>query len=136
MKTNFSNSVSTIIRKTILIMICAAGLMTANANTNSNFSEKDPTVTSLGIVKGEMVFNLKYENVDGDKLEVVLIDQEGSRLYRQIFTDKDLNRTFKVPADIESFVVRVTNLKTKVEQKFELSTTRRTIEDVVVTSIK
>ena len=114
--------------------ICLVGIISANAASNDPI-EKNSTLTSLGVVSGEMMFNLKCENLNGDKVEVVLTDSQGTRLYRQIYTDKNLNKTFRVPVDVEKLVVRVTNLKDKTQQKFEVTTQRRTIEDVIVKSL-
>src|SRR3954462_11228644 len=130
MKTN-SNSTRVSIKKSFLMMaICLMGVMSASAFSSHDPLEKDPTVTSVGIVSGELIFNVKYDNAAGDKLEVVLTDRDGSRLYRQIFTDKNLVKTFRVPADIQTVYVRVTNLTSKNEQKFEVSAMQRTIEEV------
>jgi|SRR5687768_18509621 len=121
------------------LLVLAIGMFSFSAVQASPITGNpinEATVTSLGVVSGEMIFKLKYENINGDNLEVVLVDKEGNRLYRQVFTDKSLNRTFKVPAEVESFVVRFTNLKTKEEQKFEVKTQVRTIEEVSVNSVK
>src|SRR4051812_17103622 len=102
------------------LAIAMISFTAVQASPISGTPTNEATFTSLGVVKGEIVFKLTYENVNGDNLEVVLLDKDGSRLYRQVFTDKNLNRTFKVPSEVESFVVRVTNLTTKEEQKFQV----------------
>jgi hypothetical protein len=139
MKTNFLNfrSLTTSIKNTLVIAIISfAGLGSAFAATEPKFAEKNPTITSLGVVSNQMVFNLKYENAEGDKFEVVITDQDGFRLFRQVYTEKNMNRTFKVPADLEKFVVRITNIRSKSEQKFEISNRKRVVEDIMVTSIQ
>ena len=114
--------------------ICLAGFMTVNAAGKTDSSDKEPTLTTMGVVNGEMSFTLKYDNTPGDRLEVVLTDKEGNRLFQKIFRDKNLNKTFKVEPDIKSLTLTVTNLSSKAEQKFEIFNLTRTIEKVIVTS--
>ena len=137
MKTNIMKTVSASIRKSILVIALAlTGFTAVNAATGTPFAEKEPTVTSLGVVSGQVVFNLKYDNQDNENVEVVLTDKEGNRFYRQVFAGKDLNKTFKVPAEVESFVVKVTNLKSKTEQRFEISTQHQVYQEVTVKSVR
>ena len=136
MKTNNSNFASKLKSSLLVLAIAVISFNTVNATPISETPVNEATITSLGVVSGEMIFKLKYENVNGDNLEVILTDKDGNRLYRQVFTDKSLNRTFKVPSEVESFVVRFTNLKTKEEQKFEVKTQVRTIEEVSVNSVR
>ena len=137
MKNNTSIFSASKLKSALLVLAIGMFSFTAvQANPVTGNPGNEATVTSLGVVSGEMIFKLKYENINGDHLEVVLIDKDGTRLYRQVFTDKSLSRTFKVPAEVESFVVKFTNLKTKEEQKFEIKTQVRTIEEVSVNSVK
>ena len=136
MKNNNSNFASKLKSSLLVLALGVISFNTLQATPVTGTPVNDVTITSLGVVSGEMIFKLKYENVNGDNLEVILIDKEGNRLYRQVFTDKNLNRTFKVPAEVESFTVRFTNLKTKEEQKFEVKTQVRTIEEVSVNSVR
>jgi hypothetical protein len=135
MKTNIMKTVSTSIRKSILVIALALGFTAANA-TGVPAAEKEPTVTSLGVVSGQVVFNLKYDNQSDENVEVVLTDKQGNRFYRQVFAGGNLNKTFKVPAEVESFVVRVTNLKSKIEQRFEISTQHQVYQEVTVKSVR
>jgi hypothetical protein len=135
MKTN-SNFASKLKSSLLVLAIAVISFNTVQASPITGAPVNEVTLTSMGVVSGEMIFKLKYENVNGDNLEVVLTDRDGNRLYRQVFTDKSLNRTFKVPAEVESFIVKFTNLKTKTEQKFEVKTQVRTVEEVSVNSVR
>ena len=123
------------LKKSILVIALALGFTTANA-AGTPVAEKEPTVTSMGVVSGQVVFNLKYDNIENENVEVALTDKDGNRFYRQVFTEKNLNKTFKVPAEVESFVVKVTNLKTKAEQRFEISTQHQFYQEVTVKSVR
>ena len=123
------------IKKSFLVIALALGFATANA-AGTPVAEKEPTVTSMGVVSGQVVFNLKYDNIENENVEVALTDRDGNRFYRQVFTEKNLNKTFKVPAEVESFVVKVTNLKTKAEQRFEISTQHQFYQEVTVKSVR
>lgn len=124
------------IRKSILVIALALTGFTAVNAAGTPVAEKEPTVTSMGVVSGQVVFNLKYDNIENENVEVALTDKDGNRFYRQVFSDKNLNKTFKVPAEVESFVVKVTNLKTKAEQRFEISTQHQFYQEVTVKSVR
>jgi len=137
MKINYSSwyTMTTSIKKIFFVSaICLAGFMTVNAAGKTDSSDNEPILTTKGVANGEMSFNLKYHNATGDRLEVVLTDKEGNRLYEQTFRDKNLNKTFKVESDIKSLTLTVTNLNSKDEQKFEIFNHSRTVEKVIVTS--
>src|SRR5688500_17972710 len=71
-------------------------------------NESGVTITSTGVVNGEMVFTLKYENEHADVLEIAIFDARGNRLYRKLSSDKKLSTTFKVPADLGTVYLTVT----------------------------
>lgn len=93
-------------------------------------------LTSLGVQEGEMVFKIRTSNPSQDKLYIAINDSEGLNIYKGIFSDKNLAKTFKVPAELGSLTVVVTNLKDKSVERFEISNEKKTIEELVITTVK
>ena len=129
--TNFS------MRKSILTaLIIASTLFTANAGTYSPANEeKEIAVTSMGVTDGEMLFNLKYDNASESKLSIVLTDERGQVLYKEIVDSKTVNKTFKTSADLGTVILTVTNTKDKTKKKFEISNEKRYVEEVLITNV-
>lgn len=93
-------------------------------------------LTSMGIQDGEMVFKIKTENAGEDKLYITITDSEGLNLYKGIFSEKNLTKTFKVPAELGSLTLVVTNLKDKNVERYEIANEKKTIEELVITTIR
>ena len=95
---------------------------------------KDVAVTSLGVSDGKITFNCKYVNLDGQKFHLELMDAQGNKLYKEIFSDVNFNKTFVTPTELGTIYLVITNLKDKSKRKFEISTEQRFIQDVSITS--
>lgn len=93
-------------------------------------------VTSLGIQEGEMVFRIRTENSNENRLYIVLQDKDGVALYKGMFSEKNLSKTFKVPAEVGSLSLIVTNLKDKSVERYEIANERKTIEELVITTVR
>ena len=93
-------------------------------------------LTSLGVQEGEMVFKIKTANLSQDKLYVVINDSDGLNIYKGIFSEKNLSKTFKVPAELGSLTLVITNLKDKNVERYEIANEKKTIEELVITTVK
>jgi len=145
MKSNYVNSgfLKTVVRNLffalLLAVITAAGAtaqaVQASYSVPVTPAVSQPVVVYLGSGDEQMAFNMKYENAAGTKFLLTVRDSEGEILFDQVFTDKKFNKTFKVPAEMGklSFVIR--DLKTKQQQKIEINTERRFVEEVSVTKV-
>jgi hypothetical protein len=119
---------------TFFIMLASASFTGATEIGLSN--ETGVTITSTGVVNGEMVFTLKYDNEHADVLEIAITDNQGNRLYRKLSSDKKLSTTFKVPADLGTVYLTVTNAKDKTQKRFQISAQERVVEKVVIGSVR
>lgn len=133
MERNFSN-----LRKLVLVAFLSVGtLLAANAGKYIPIDKNDMvSVTSLGASEGAMVFNLKYDNADEDKLVITLSDNEGFVLYKEILTAKSIDKTFKTSSDVGAVLLTVTNLRDKTAHKFSISNEKRIVEEVSITNLK
>jgi len=125
------------VRKSILTAFIVAGtLFTAYAGKHSPvMEEKDIAVTSLGVTNGEMVFNLKYDNAMEAKLSIVLRDERGQVLYKEIVGSKTINKTFRTSSEVGTVILTVTNIKDKTNKKFEISNEKRYVEEVMISNV-
>ena len=88
--------------------------------------------------KGEMVFNVTYDNASGSRFIVTVTDTEGTQLFQSAFTDRKFNKKFKI-ADPESYSrLRFTihNTGDNTVQCFDVKTSSRVVEDVVIKEVK
>jgi hypothetical protein len=88
--------------------------------------------------EGRGVFNVVYDNPNGSRFLLQILDQDGNQLYQRVFTDKKFTRNFQL-ADPDSynkltFVLR--NLDDKSSQRWEVSTSTQLIEDVNVKELR
>ena len=100
------------------------------------YNEPGVNVTSSGVVNGEMTFRLNYENETADVLEIIITDNQGNRLYRKLSTDKKLNTTFRIPAEVGTVYLTVTNTKDRTQKRFQISSQERIVEKVVIGSVR
>jgi len=124
------------IKKLFVTLLVMLSTFTASQAAFSDEFSDDLTVTPMGIVNGEMAFTLKYNNVDGDKVEIILTDKEGERLYRKTSNDTSLNTTFKLPSDIETVYLTVTNTKDNTQKKFQISSRQRVVDKLIIVSVQ
>jgi|GEM_PF-5919240 hypothetical protein len=88
--------------------------------------------------EGRGVFNVVYNNPEGSRFVLQILDQDGNQLYQKAFADKKFNKNFQL-ADPDSYlklVFVIRNLDDKSSQRWEVSTNTRLIEDVDVQEIK
>lgn len=92
------------------------------------------TVRYAGTHDNYMSFIVRYDNLNGDKFEVMVRDDEGMLLYRNTFTDKVFGKTFELPKTENAkatFIIK--NLATNEVHSFEANT--RLTEEMVVTRV-
>ena len=137
MEFNFSKPAkSFFMKKTVLtVLIVVNTLFAAKADNRLPANEKQVAITSLGVTNGEMIFNIKYDNVNEDKLSIVLSDERGMVLYKENVESKNVNKTFKTSSEIGTVIVTVTNNKNKTKQKFEISNEKRYVEELMITAV-
>lgn len=125
-------------KKSVLTALIIVGtLFAANAGDHVRENkEKEVAVTSLGVTNGEMAFNLKLANSTEVKLSIVLSDESGLVLYKEIVESKSINKTFKTASDVGLVILTVTNLKDKTKQKFEISNEKRYVEEMQITNVQ
>jgi hypothetical protein len=95
-------------------------------------------VTYVPLNEGQGVFNVVYDNPQGSRWVLQILDQDGNQLYQNVFTDKKFTRNFQLadPDNYFKLVFVIRNLGDKSLQRFEVETRTRLIEEVNVKEVK
>ena len=127
---------------TTIATFTAAGLLLftvakTQAQTTTNASnDKNITVKYLGTQDDVILFNVTVSNPNGNKFSVIVTDNEGNQLFKEVYNDKQFDKRFKLPKSETgklSFVVR--NFKDASDDVHSFEVSSRVVEDVVVTKI-
>ena len=131
-------------RKAMLVAVLAgfASLSTMAAPATSKNGKNDKTIQSniqyVGTTDEGIVFNVKYDNADSARFDLIIRNEFGDIVYQQSYNDKNFDKKVvlvKEPGDAHlTFIIKGTDASYK--QSFDITTVSRTIEDVVVTNSK
>ncbi|MCW3118269.1 MAG: hypothetical protein JWM28_2351 [Chitinophagaceae bacterium] len=100
------------------------------------FRESPVEVKCVGSDNDSYVFNVAYDNDNGDKFSLRILDSAGNLLFAGTYNDRKFNKKFKLEKegnDKLNFVIK--NLSDNTIQAFEITTTTRIVEDVVVKKV-
>jgi hypothetical protein len=110
--------------------------MAVHAQSTSNPAYKNVEIRYLGVTDDGVLFNVAYDNPNGSKFSVMLLDKDGTPLFQEVYSDKKFEKRFMLPKtdnDKVTFVVR--NFRdADLKQSFEINT--HITEDLVVTKVK
>jgi hypothetical protein len=125
-------SVKSVIRNTFFVSVLTiASVLAVSAKTTPVI--KDPaTVNYIGSVDDQLSFLMNYENESGEKFIVTILDSRGESLFEGVFSDKKFSRIFKVPVEAGNTTFVISDYKNKSEKKFQVTSVRRLVEEVVV----
>ena len=95
-------------------------------------------VKYIGGAEGNRIFKVVYNNDEGSRFSVRVLDADGAQLYQGFFSDKKFNKTFKITNADNSgkltFVIR--NFQDNSTQSFEVDYNTRLVEDIEVKEVK
>jgi hypothetical protein len=95
----------------------------------------DPAVVRyLGVQDDMLIFNVSYNNPQGGKFLVQVLDQDGNQLFQDIFRDKAFYRQFRLPKvdkDQITFVIRK-GQDAPVEKRFAVNISSRLVQEVAI----
>jgi hypothetical protein len=88
--------------------------------------------------EGRGVFNVVYNNPEGSRFVLQILDQDGNQLYQNVFADKKFTKNFQLadPDSYNKLVFVIRNLDDKSSQRWEVSTNTQLIEDVNVREVR
>ena len=125
----------------IIILAGLVGSLTFSA-VAANHNEKDKKAPSVvqyvGATDSGIVFNVKYDNAEAAKFELIIKNEFGDVVYQQQFSDKSFDRKIvlvKEPGEAHlTFIIK--SASETIKESFEISTSTRTVQEVVVKNVK
>src|SRR5580658_6446712 len=114
------NSAKLNIRKAVIIAIFTLALgagSLANGTGGSN-NANTAEVTYIPVPEGQGHFHIVYNNDKGSRFVLQILDQDGNRLYQNVFTDKKFSRNFQM-ADPDSYLKLVFVIRNLGDQSFQ-----------------
>lgn len=83
-----------------------------------------------------MLVEVTLDNTTGERFAVIIKDEAGHTLYRGWFSEKDFSKKFRLPKpEGEKLTVVLRSESGKATETFEINSSRRVIEDVVVKKV-
>lgn len=117
----------------MMLLVAVITLTSATANTSdSTVDDENVTVSCLKMEEGQVYFNVKFENADGGRFDIIVNDAAGDNLYRATFTGKNFNKVFRAPVDNGKLVVIIRDAKEKTSHAFELTTESKMVQQIYV----
>jgi hypothetical protein len=127
--------ISAISKLTLGVVLCTASIG-VHAQSLNNSDEKNAQIKYLGVSEDAIVFNVAYDNPNGSKFSIAVLDQDGTPLFQEVYSDRKFDKHFKLPRtdnDKVTFVIR--NFRdADFKQSFGINT--HITEDLVVTKVK
>ena len=130
-------------RKAMLVAVLVSAVsfsaMAAPATSKNDKSDKTAqnNIQYVGTKDDGIIFNVKYDNADAAKFDLIIKNEYGDVVYQQSFSDKNFDRRVmlvKEPGDAHlTFIIKGADT---YKQSFDITTVTRTVEDVVVKNSK
>lgn len=132
MKTIMLKAFSLVKKTAFMLLVLSITYVSATANTtdSTRVDDENASVSCLKMEEGQVYFNVKYENADGGRFDILVYDINGDNLYRSTFTGKNFNRIFRAPVENGKLVIIIRD--TNGNHKFELTTESKMVQEILV----
>jgi hypothetical protein len=133
MKTIMLNAFSFGKKTAFMLLAVLITLTSATAKvSDSTYDDENASVSCLKMEEGQVYFNVKFENADGGRFDILVNDVNGDNLYRATFTGKNFNKVFRAPVENGKLVIIIRDNKDKSDHRFELSTESKMVQQIYV----
>jgi hypothetical protein len=133
MKTIMLNAFSLGKKTAFMLLAVMITLTSATAKvSDSTYDDENASVSCLKMEEGQVYFNVKFENADGGRFDILVNDVNGDNLYRATFTGKNFNKVFRAPVENGKLVIIIRDSKDRTDHKFELSTESKLVQQILV----
>ncbi len=118
-----------------LVSAVSFSAMAAPATNKNDKSDKTAqnNIQYVGSTDNGLVFNVKYDNIDFAKFDLIIKNEYGEVVYQQTFNDRNFDKKVmlvKEPGDARlTFIIKGAET---YKQSFDITTVTKTVEDVVV----
>ena len=132
MKTITLKAFSLVKKTAFMLLVLSITYVSATANTSDSTREDDEnaSVSCLKMEEGQVYFNVKFENADGGRFDILVNDINGDNLYRSTFTGKNFSRVFRAPVENGKLMIIIRD--NKGNHKFELTTESKMVQEILV----
>jgi hypothetical protein len=135
-KVNFSRFIKTAAVVFMLTVATSASAQVTPVSSPIPDNESRALVTFVATGSESLLFDVKVDNPEGEKFSVVVKDERGTTLYRGYFYDKDFKKRFVVPkTDSNKLTFNIKSESGNKAESFEINTSTRIVEDVVVKKV-
>ncbi|MGN6166119.1 MAG: hypothetical protein ACTHOF_16410 [Flavisolibacter sp.] len=135
MKKHIANTFSKVSFLLILVLSLTTSTLFA---ADGNNTEKPALVKYVGTINDQVVFQLSYDNKEGQSFYITVKDADGIILYNGKFNEKNFSKQFrfyKSELGNADLLFTLTAQNEKQSQTFKVATTSRIVEEVVVTKL-
>jgi hypothetical protein len=134
MKSIMHKAFSFVKKTAVMLLAVMVTLTSASAKVSDTTYEdgENASVSCLKLEQGQVYFNVKFENADGGRFDILVNDINGDNLYHAAFTGKSFNRVFRAPVENGKLVIIIRDGKDKTSHKFELSTESKMVQQILV----
>jgi hypothetical protein len=126
-------------RNIFLASVLMLGIVTSVQAQDTNKSSASVVeIKYLGSVDNQPVFQVTFDNLKQENVNVSISDENGVELYGEKFREKRFSKKFKFEKlDTDPFKLRftLTSDSEKLSQVFEVNTKVWTVQDVVITKL-
>ena len=101
-------------------------------------SEPPLQVKYIGLLNEQPLFQVDFQNENGEAYTFAIKDQEGNVLYSEKIKDKKFSKKFKwenTELDTTKLILSLSSEKGQKTQLFEMNTNFRSYQDVVITKL-
>lgn len=130
--------------KRVIVLSGLIGVLTLSSfkpANNENTNSKDPVQSAIkyvGTNEEGIIFNVKYENTDSSKFDLIIKNHYGDVVFQQQYNEINFDKKIilaKEPGDaVLTFIIKSPTQNFK--QTYQINTTTRVVEDVVVVPTK
>ena len=115
-----------------LVLSSAKAQSTETATTNNA-----ATVKYLGAQDDMLVFDISYSNPTNGKFQIVIKDQDGTPVYQNVFTEKNIYKQFRLPkSDKDRVVFVIRDFKdADIVKTFDINVNSHIIHEVAVRKV-
>ena len=133
MKTIMHSAFSYVKKTAVILLAVMVTFTSASAKVDTTYEDgENATVSCLKLEEGQVYFNVKFENADGGRFDILVNDVTGDNLYHASFSGKNFNRVFRAPVENGKLVIIIRDGKDKISHKFELSTESKMVQQILV----
>ena len=118
----------------IFFLLVATATQAQSTSVNSGRKEDTIQVKYLGAQDDLVLFNVTYPNPEGAAFSLVVKDQDGTELYKNVYSEKNFSKQFRLPRidrDRITFIIR-SNKESDIVKTFQINVNSRYVEDIAV----